>query len=109
MSALAGRLEKAFGIGNTQLGLLTATALVGAVACLPVGVLADKTKQRSLSWAVAGGAVCMSVGPGAGVHHAAVDQVHAGGRDRLLRAYHHLAYRRPLPGRRPLSHIRRWC
>jgi predicted MFS family arabinose efflux permease len=30
------------------------------VACLPVGVMADRTKRvRLLSWAVAGGAVCM--------------------------------------------------
>ena len=61
MGALARQLEKAFGIGNTQLGLLTTvTALVAAIACLPFGVLADRAKRvKLLSWAVAGGAVCM--------------------------------------------------
>lgn len=61
MGALARQLEKTFGIGNTQLGLLTTvTALVAAIACLPFGVLADRAKRvRLLSWAVAGGAVCM--------------------------------------------------
>ena len=61
VGALARQLEKAFGIGNTELGLLTTvTALVAAVACLPFGVLADRSKRvRLLSWAVAGGALCM--------------------------------------------------
>jgi predicted MFS family arabinose efflux permease len=61
VGALARQLEKAFGIGNTQLGLLTTvTALVGALACLPVGVLADRSKRVPLlAWAVALGAVCM--------------------------------------------------
>jgi len=61
VGALARQLERAFGIGNTQLGLLTTvTALVAAIACLPFGVLADRAKRvRLLSWAVAGGAVCM--------------------------------------------------
>ena len=61
VGALARQLEKAFNIGNTELGLLTtATALVAAVAGLPFGVLADRSKRvRILSWTVAGGAVCM--------------------------------------------------
>ena len=65
VGALARQLEKAFGIGNTQLGLLTTvTALVGALACLPVGVLADRSRRVTLlSWAVTGGAICM-VGSG---------------------------------------------
>jgi predicted MFS family arabinose efflux permease len=61
VGALARQLETAFAIGNTELGLLTTvTALVAAVACLPFGVLADRAKRvRLLSWAVAGGALCM--------------------------------------------------
>jgi predicted MFS family arabinose efflux permease len=61
IGALARQLEKAFQIGNTELGLLTTvTALVGALACLPVGVLADRSKRVTLLYGiVAGGAVCM--------------------------------------------------
>ena len=55
IGALARQLEKAFDIGNTQLGLLTTvTALVGAAVALPAGALADRSKRvRILSWAVA--------------------------------------------------------
>ena len=55
IGALAGQLEKAFGLGNTQLGLLiTVTALVGAAVALPAGQLADRANRvRVLSWAVA--------------------------------------------------------
>jgi predicted MFS family arabinose efflux permease len=61
VGALARQLEKAFGIGNTELGLLTTvTALVAAVACLPFGVLADRAKRvRLLWWGVLAGALCM--------------------------------------------------
>lgn len=43
VGALAAQLERSFRLDNTQLGLLiTATAAVGAITCLPMGVLADR-------------------------------------------------------------------
>jgi hypothetical protein len=44
IGALAAQLEKALRADNTELGLLTtAASLAGAVAALPVGVLADRS------------------------------------------------------------------
>jgi MFS family permease len=60
VGALAVPLEKAFHIGNTQLGLLvTVTTLVGCVATLPFGGLSDRHSRTRLLqvvvalWAVA--------------------------------------------------------
>lgn len=60
ISATADNLERAFGIGNTQIGLLvTVVALAGAAFTLPVGVLTDRTRRTRLlaisvaAWAVA--------------------------------------------------------
>jgi predicted MFS family arabinose efflux permease len=60
VSSTAGNLERAFGIGNTEIGLLvTASTLVGAIFTLPVGALTDRVNRtRLLSasiliWAVA--------------------------------------------------------
>ncbi len=55
IGALAAQLEKALRADNTELGLLTtAASLVGAVASLPVGVLADRANRvRLLVWATA--------------------------------------------------------
>jgi MFS family permease len=48
ISAVAGQLEKAFGINNTQMGLLIAVvSFVGALATLPMGVLADRLNRRN--------------------------------------------------------------
>lgn len=54
VGAVAPQLETAFRIGNTQLGLLiTVSTLVGAVAALPMGVVADRTRRaRTLAIAV---------------------------------------------------------
>lgn len=62
--ALAAQLEAAFHIGNVELGLLIGmSSLAGAVATLPMGVLADRARRvRVLAvvvvvvWAVAEGA-----------------------------------------------------
>lgn len=61
IGALAAQLEKAFHIGNTQIGLLaTISALVGAVASLPMGVLADRmSRTRVLAFAIALWSVAM--------------------------------------------------
>jgi predicted MFS family arabinose efflux permease len=60
VGALAAPLEKAFRIGNTELGLLvTATTLVGCVATLPFGGISDRHSRTRLLqvvvalWAVA--------------------------------------------------------
>ena len=60
ISATADNLERAFRVGNTQIGLLlTVVALTGAVFTVPAGVLADRVNRtRLLSgsvvvWAVA--------------------------------------------------------
>jgi MFS family permease len=46
VGASATQLRQAFDIGNTQIGLLvTVTSLVGAVATLPFGVLADRVRR----------------------------------------------------------------
>jgi len=49
VGALAPQLEPAFHIGNTDVGLLvTMSSLVGALATLPVGVLADRRRRTGL-------------------------------------------------------------
>jgi predicted MFS family arabinose efflux permease len=49
VSAAAGNLEHVFGLSNTGIGLLvSATALAGAVATVPVGVLTDHTRRTRL-------------------------------------------------------------
>jgi predicted MFS family arabinose efflux permease len=60
ISATTDNLESAFGIGNTQIGLLlTVVALTGAVFTIPAGVLTDRTRRTRLlagsiaTWAVA--------------------------------------------------------
>ncbi|HET9731057.1 MAG TPA: MFS transporter [Acidimicrobiales bacterium] len=68
VGALAAPLEKAFHIGNTDIGLLvTVTTLVGCVATLPFGTVADRYSRTRLLqavialWAVATVASCLSV------------------------------------------------
>lgn len=60
VGALAAPLEKAFRIGNTEIGLLvTVTTLIGCVATLPFGSVADRYSRTRLLqvvvalWAVA--------------------------------------------------------
>jgi predicted MFS family arabinose efflux permease len=56
ISATTGNLERAFGIGNTQVGLLVSvTALAGALGTIPVGVLTDRTRR---TWLLAGSIAC---------------------------------------------------
>jgi predicted MFS family arabinose efflux permease len=47
LSAVSDQLKKAFHIGNIEIGLLLAVvSFVGAVATLPMGVLADRVQRR---------------------------------------------------------------
>lgn len=49
VGAVAPQLERAFRLGPAQIGLLvTASSLLGAVAALPMGVLADRTRRVPL-------------------------------------------------------------
>jgi MFS family permease len=49
VGALAAPLEKSFHIGNTEIGLLvTATTLIGCVATLPFGTMADRYNRSRL-------------------------------------------------------------
>jgi MFS family permease len=49
IAATADNLERAFGVGNTAIGLLaTVVALAGAAATLPVGVLTDRVRRTRL-------------------------------------------------------------
>jgi MFS family permease len=46
ISSTTDNLERAFGVGNTQIGLLlTVVGLVGAAFTIPVGVLTDRTRR----------------------------------------------------------------
>lgn len=55
VGALAAPLEKAFRIGNTDIGLLvTVTTLVGCIATLPFGTLADRYNRTRLLQVVVG-------------------------------------------------------
>lgn len=60
LSAVTGQLKQTFHIGNTEIGLLlSVVSLIGAVATLPMGILADRTSRRRillvavLTWAAA--------------------------------------------------------
>jgi len=60
VSATTGNLERAFGVGNTQIGLLlTVVSLTAAAFTLPAGVLTDRVRRTRLlsgsiaAWAVA--------------------------------------------------------
>ncbi len=60
ISAVADNLERAFGVHNTQIGLLlTVVGLTGAAFTIPAGILADRTRRTWLlggsiaTWAVA--------------------------------------------------------
>ncbi|MGE3783351.1 MAG: MFS transporter [Alphaproteobacteria bacterium] len=47
VSAVSDQLKQAFGIGNIEIGLLLAVvSFVGAIATLPMGVLADRVRRR---------------------------------------------------------------
>lgn len=61
VGASATQLRQALGIGNTDLGLLvTVTSLIGAVASLPFGVMADRVRRtRALGISVACWAAAM--------------------------------------------------
>lgn len=49
VGALAPQLEAAFHIGNAQIGLLvTVSSLIGALATLPLGVLADRARRTRI-------------------------------------------------------------
>lgn len=49
ISATVGDLERAFHVGNTQIGLLlSVVALTGAVFTVPAGILTDRTKRTRL-------------------------------------------------------------
>ncbi len=68
VGALAAPLEKAFRIGNTDIGLLvTVTTLIGCVATLPFGTMSDRHSRTRLLqvvvalWAVATLVGCLSV------------------------------------------------
>jgi MFS family permease len=64
VGAVAPQLQTAFGIGETQLGLLAAVStLIGAVATVPCGALADRvTRTRLLVGAILIWAVTMALG-----------------------------------------------
>jgi predicted MFS family arabinose efflux permease len=60
VSSTASNLERAFGVGNTQIGLLlTVVSLTGAAFTIPAGILTDRTRRTGLlagsiaAWAVA--------------------------------------------------------
>lgn len=60
VSATTGNLERAFGVGNTQIGLLlTVVSLTAAAFTLPAGILTDRVRRTRLlsgsiaAWAVA--------------------------------------------------------
>lgn len=68
IGSLAAPLEHSFHIGNTLLGLLvTVTTLVGAVATLPFGAVADRVNRTRtlqavvLTWGIATGLSSLSV------------------------------------------------
>jgi len=49
ISATADNLERSFGIGNTEIGLLlTVVSLTGAAFTIPAGVLTDRTRRTRL-------------------------------------------------------------
>src|SRR5690348_9409713 len=55
VAAVAGELKQHFAIGNTEIGLLLSTvSFVGALATLPMGMLADRYDRRALLMTVVG-------------------------------------------------------
>jgi MFS family permease len=51
VGAVAGSLEQALGIGNTQVGFLVAVTMgIGAIATLPAGVLIDRVTRTRVLW-----------------------------------------------------------
>ena len=49
VSALSDQLEQAFGLEHPDIGLLVAvTAFMGAAGALPMGILADRMKRKSI-------------------------------------------------------------
>jgi MFS family permease len=64
VGAVAPQLQAAFGISETQLGLLAAVStLIGALATIPFGALADRvTRTRLLAGAILVWAVAMAAG-----------------------------------------------
>ena len=51
VGAMAGTLERALSLNNTELGLLAATpAICAALATVPLGVLADRSSRVRLLW-----------------------------------------------------------
>ena len=74
LGAIAAQLQPALGIGTAEIGLLvTASALVGALAAIPFGLLVDKTRRVDV---LAVSVLCLSM---------------AGGGERLLHLVHHAA------------------
>ena len=50
-SAVAGSLKSAFGVGNTDIGILiSVVSLVGAVFTLPIGKYVDRVRRTRLLW-----------------------------------------------------------
>jgi MFS family permease len=51
VGAIAGKLEHALSLSNTELGLLAATpSICAALMTVPMGVLADRTSRARLLW-----------------------------------------------------------
>jgi len=63
VSATATDLKQAFGIGNTEIGLLlTVVSIVGAVLSVPMGVLTDRmSRTRLLTISIVGWAIAVAV------------------------------------------------
>ena len=109
IGALARQLEKAFDIGNTQLGLLTTvTALVGAAVALPAGALADRAKRVRILHVgrsfLGTGHGRLRFGPQ--LHDVAPGPGGLGRARRRMRANGRFTVRRPVPRPGPLPHLR---
>lgn len=63
VSATTGQLERAFDIGNTEVGIIVSVvSLSSAVLTLPFGVLIDRvTRTRLLAWSAVGWGIAMLV------------------------------------------------
>lgn len=49
LSAVSRPLQETFGIGNTELGLLfAAVSFIGAIGTIPVGILADRIRRKTI-------------------------------------------------------------
>ena len=96
VGALAPQLERAFHIGNTEVGLLiTASSLVAAASSLPMGVLVDSTNRvRLLVVTVSLWSVCMAAsGLATGLRRPARYPPGVGRGDRRLRPRRRLPHR----------------